>query len=193
MDLPLCQIRLVTGFNPLHLQTFFQAHLQRLIPTKRVTVSTGVYGDLAGTLARSDTIFDMYAVALEWSDLDPRLGFRQLGGWGHKELTDIVTDVKAKLVAIRTSLESLPGHFPVALSLPTLPLPPIFPTPSWQICEAELRLRLAAEELALWTTGRSNIRLVNLKVNQSDLRSPQVFDFKGELMGWVALCYVSRR
>ena len=183
LDFPLCQVRLVTGFNPLHLQTFLHAHLQRLTPTKRVVVSTGVYGDLVGTLARMQTsAFDMCAIAMEWSDLDPRLGFRQLGGWGHRELTDIVADTKAKLAAIRTSLESLPDHFPVALSLPSLPLPPVFHTPSWQICEAELRLRLAADELALWITGRRNIRLVNLKVNQTDLRSPQVFDFKGELM-----------
>jgi FkbH-like protein len=183
VELPLCQIQLVTGFNPLHLQTLFQAHLQRLLPTKRVIVSTGVYGDLAGTVARlQNSALDMCAIALEWSDLDPRLGFRRLGGWGHQEVADIVADAKAKLVAIRTSLESLPDHFPVALSLPILPLPPVFHTPSWQICAAELCLRLAADELALWTTGRANIRLVNLRAHQTNLRSPQVLDFKGELI-----------
>jgi len=42
-SLPPTQVLLVTGFNPLHLQTFFPAHLQRQIPKSRVNISTGVY------------------------------------------------------------------------------------------------------------------------------------------------------
>ena len=183
VDLPLCRVRLVTGFNPLHLQTFLQAHLQQRIPASRVVVSTDVYGDMTGALARVQTsTAEMCAIALEWPDLDPRLGFRQLGGWGHKELTDIVVDAQSKLVAIRKSLESLPDHFPVALSLPTLPLPPVFHTPSWQLSEAELHLRHAVDELALWAAGRPNIGLVRPQGQQMDVRSSRAFDFKGELL-----------
>jgi len=175
-DLPLRQIRLVTGFNPLHLQMFLQAHLQQLLPKSRVLVSTDVYGDLDGALQRLQTpLADMCAIALEWPDLDPRLGFRQLGGWGPRELTDVVVDVQKRLLGIRDSLESLPSHFPVALSLPTLPLPPVFHTPSCQLSEAEIHLRQAADKLALWAASRPNMRVVRLQ-------SPPAFDFKGELM-----------
>ena len=183
MDLPLSQVRLVTGFNPLHLQTFLQAHLQQRIPASRVVVLTDVYGDMTGALARiRPAVLDMCAIALEWSDLDPRLGFRQLGGWGHKELADILGDAQAKLAAITESLASLPDRFPVVLSLPTLVLPPVFHTPSWQFCEAEIRLLQAANELALWAHGRPNIRLVRPRSQQMDVCSPQAFDLKGELM-----------
>src|SRR5260370_11600191 len=138
---------------------------------------------MTGALARVQTsTAEMCAIALEWPDLDPRLGFRQLGGWGHKELTDIVVDAQSKLVAIRKSLESLPDHFPVALSLPTLPLPPLFPTPSWQLSESELHLRHAVDELALSAAGRPNIRFVRPQGQEMDARSPHASDFKGELV-----------
>jgi len=182
-DLPLSQVRLITGFNPLHLQTFLQAHLQQRISVRRVVVSTDVYGDMTGALARiRPSLLDMCAIALEWPDLDPRLGFRQMGGWGHKELADIIGDAKAKLAAIRESLASLPDHFPLALSLPTLDLPPVFHTPSGQLCEAEIRLRHAVNELGLWAISRANIRLVRPQRQQIDADSAPAFDFKGELM-----------
>jgi FkbH-like protein len=175
-DLPLCQVRLLTGFNPLHLQAFLQAHLQQLLPKSRVLVSTDVYGDLAGALMRLQaSLPDMCAIALEWPDLDPRLGFRQLGGWGPGELADVVVGAQERLLAIRKSLESLPGHFQMALSLPTLALPPVFHTPSCQLSESEIHLRKAADELALWAAGRPNMRVVRLP-------SSPAFDFKGEVM-----------
>jgi FkbH-like protein len=186
-DLPLCRVGLATGFNPLHLQTFLQAHLQHRMPASRVVVSTDVYGDLTGALARVQaSTIDMCAIALEWPDLDPRLGFRQLGGWGYRELADIAVDAQSKLIAIKESLERLPDHFPVALSLPTLPLPPVFHTPSWQLSGVEIGLRRAADDLALWAAGRPNLRVVRPQSQPTsqliDVSSPQTFDFKGELM-----------
>lgn len=182
-DLPLIQVRLVTGFNPLHLQTFLQAHLQQRISASHVVVSTDVYGDMKGALARvRSSLLDMCAVALEWPDLDPRLGFRQMGGWGHKELADIIENTQANLGAMRESLASLPDHFLLALSLPTLNLPPVFHTPSGQLCEAELRLHHSVNELGLWATSRTNIRLVRPQRQQIHAGPPQAFDFKGELM-----------
>jgi FkbH-like protein len=154
-------------------------------------VLTDVYGDAIGALARvqssdagigPDIGADMWAIALEWPDLDPRLGFRQLGGWGHKELADIVAGVQLKLVSVRESLEMLPDHTPVALSLPMLALPPVFHTPSWQLSEAEIRLRQAVDGLALWAVGRPKLRLARAHSEPTDGRSTQAFDFKGELM-----------
>jgi FkbH-like protein len=183
LDLPVCEIRLVTGFNPLHLQTFLHAHLQQRIGTRRVSVSTDVFGDLTGALTRIDpSQLDMCAIALEWPDLDPRLGFRQLGGWGHKELADIIEDAQAKLSYIRTTLAQMPDPFPVALSLPTLDLPPVFHTPSWQLSEAEVRLRQAMNNLALWASTRPNVRFVRPQGDALAANSAPAFDFKGELM-----------
>jgi FkbH-like protein len=153
-----------------------------------VLVSTDVYGDMTGALARVlGSTADMCAIALEWQDVDSRLGFRQLGGWGPKELANIVVGVQSKVVAIKEALESLPTHLPIALSLPALALPPVFHTPPWQLSEAEIRLRQAAGELALWASGRANIRLVRQHRQQRedqavDVCSPQAFDFKGELL-----------
>jgi FkbH-like protein len=181
--LPPCRVLLVTGFNPLHLQTFFHAHLQRLLPTSRVRVSTGVYGDLAGTLARIQTsTLDMCAIALEWPDLDSRLGFRQLGGWGPRELADCVVSAQSKFLAIRSSLEAVPNHVALAVSLPTLALPPVFHIPSWQLGEPEMRLRHAAGEFALWAAGRPHIRFVNAPRPGMDVPSAQAFNFKAELL-----------
>ncbi|MBZ5721307.1 MAG: HAD-IIIC family phosphatase [Acidobacteriia bacterium] len=179
---PTCRVLLVTGFTPLHLQTFLHAHLQRLLPTKQLVVSTGLYGDLAGTLFRFESsTADMCAVALEWPDLDPRLGFRQLGGWGPKEIADILVCTESKLITIRESLAAVPSHVPLAFSLPTLALPPVFHTPSWQLSAAELRLRHALGEFALRISEKSNIRLINAHRQQAEPPA-QVFDFKGELL-----------
>lgn len=181
--LPPCQALLVTGFNPLHLQTFFHAHLQRLVPARRVHVSTGAYGDALGTLASLQaSSLDMCAVVLEWPDLDTRLGFRQLGGWGPRELADCVAGVQAKFLAIRKSLEAVQDNIPIAVSLPTLALPPVFHTPSWQLSEPDICLRQAADQFALWAADKPNLRVAHVPSLQANVPSAQAFDFKGELL-----------
>ena len=177
-NLPLLQVQLVTGFNSLHLQTFLQANLQLRTSTKRATVMTNIYGDLTGSLKRIPTpLLDGCAIALEWPDLDPRLGFRRLGGWGPKELADVIRDVQTRLLEIEDSLTNLPANLPVVLSLPTLDLPPVFHTPAHQLSEAEVQLRQVVNELSFWASGRPNIKLVH------PMGDPQHrFDFKGELI-----------
>jgi FkbH-like protein len=165
------------------LQTFLQAHLQRLLPTKQLVVSTRLYGDLAETLfGIESSTADMCAVALEWPDLDPRLGFRQLGGWGPREIADILVGAESRLVTIRESLAAVPSHVPLAFSLPTLALPPIFHTPSWQLSAAEIRLRNAVGELALRISEKPNIRFINAHSQQVAEPPAPIFDFKGELL-----------
>src|SRR5207245_11810232 len=75
-------VLLVCGFTPIHLQHFLTACLQLSLPEYKPFVRTGLYGDLLGTL-RSAAAEDLDAVAivLERPDLDPRLGYRSLGGW----------------------------------------------------------------------------------------------------------------
>jgi FkbH-like protein len=170
---------LATGFNPLHLQPFLHAHLQRLLPARKVVVSTGLYDDLAGTLARIEpSTLDMSAIALEWPDLDRRLGFRHLGGWGPRDLVDIVASAEARLLAIRESLQMVSQDIPLAVSMPTLELPPMFHTPSIQLCEAEARLQRAVDDLALWASVRPNIRFGKVH----GVPSEPAFDFKGEIL-----------
>ena len=190
-DLPLCNVLLGTGFNLLHLKPFFHAHLQRLLPTNKVVVSTGPYDDLAGTLARIETsAADMSAIAIEWPDLDRRLGFRHLGGWGPKELADIVAGVESKLLAIRENLEAAAKCIPLAVSMPTLDLPPVFHTPSWQLCAAEARLLHAVAEFNLWAGAKRNIRLA--KIHNATVVAPSqpAFDFKSEIQA--GLPYTTR-
>ena len=120
---------LACGFTPLHLTTFLAAHLQRCLPASRVEVKTGLYGDLAGNLERISGC-DAAAVAIEWQDLDPRLGYRSLGGWGPSEVTDIATTVPASLARLASAIRRAPA-VPFAICLPTLPLPPAFVAPGF--------------------------------------------------------------
>ena len=91
------RVGLVCGFTPLHIQTFLNAHLQLVLPESRVEVSPGLYGDFwgnLGSLERAD--YDAFAVVMEWSDLDPRLGFRSLGSWAPSALADILGNARAR-------------------------------------------------------------------------------------------------
>ena len=49
------------------------------------------------------------AVICEWYDLDPRLGFRRLGGWVPSLQKDIFTNVEIGLTRLRASVERLAG------------------------------------------------------------------------------------
>src|ERR1700756_2601269 len=83
-DLPDFNVVLACGVTPLHLQNYLAAHLQRARPDRKIRVSAGLFGDLPGTLEQlADKKLQAAALVIEWSDLDPRLGYRQLGGWGH--------------------------------------------------------------------------------------------------------------
>jgi len=72
-------VMLACGFTPLHLRAFLCAHLQQRLPQRSVRVGAGLYGDLLGTLERiSGESVQAVAIALEWPDLDPRLGIVRL-------------------------------------------------------------------------------------------------------------------
>jgi FkbH-like protein len=153
------------------------------LPSRQVLVSAGLYGDLRGTLSQvSASTPDMVASVLEWPDLDPRLGFRHLGGWGPNELNDILQTVDLRLRDFRDVLERIPNHVQLAISLPTLPLPPVFYTPACQLGSQEQRLSQAVMEFGAWALDRKGVRLVNPRY-LSHLSPPaQRFDFKGDLL-----------
>src|SRR5438067_893888 len=73
---------LACGFTPLHLQTFLAAELRLLQGDCRVATQTGLFGDLVGNITKAQRSgVNALLVAIEWADLDPRLGTRSLGGW----------------------------------------------------------------------------------------------------------------
>src|SRR5436305_2800292 len=87
-------VGLACGCTANHLQVFLTAHLRTLFPDRQVTVRAGLYGDCLGNLDRfRPSSLDGLAVVLEWSDLDPRLGLRQTGGWSPQQLPDILASV----------------------------------------------------------------------------------------------------
>ena len=127
-------IALVCGFTPLHLQTFLHAQLLEFFPEHRVDIQTGLFGDISGSLKRlQEQPVTAVALVLEWQDLDARLGIRQLGGWSPRTLEDIAGQVQLRLSQLRFLLENLNRSVSLVVSLPTLPLPPLFFTSGWQI------------------------------------------------------------
>lgn len=182
-EAPVFRAQLACGFTPLHLATFFAAHLQRRLPDRRVEVSGGLYGDLAGTLERLPRAeHRAAAVALEWPDLDPRLGVRQLGGWSPRDFPEILANAAARLDWMQALLECAANRFPVALSLPTLPLPPVSFTTSAQAGEFDLRLREMLFGFASRAAERNGLRLAHPQ--ELDRISPpeRRFDLKAELL-----------
>jgi FkbH-like protein len=176
-------VALACGFTPLHVQTFLAAHLQQRLADRQVTVSPGLYGDLLGTLASlKGAAVDGAALPLEWEDLDPRLGYRGAGDWGAPALPGILSDAMAMLDRIAAALEEIRAEIPIAVSLPTLPLPPIFHTAGWQAAEAELALERKVAEFASRIVRRGGCSLVNSARLAEDSPPAGRFDFQSDLL-----------
>jgi FkbH-like protein len=159
---PPFSVLLACGFTPLHLKTFFSARLKLAHPSRNVRIATGLYGDLAGSLERAATEqYHGVGVVLEWADLDARLGLRQFGGPGDWDLDDIDQMVVRSLARIEKALQRLARTSPLALSLPTLPLPPLFLQSGWQEGAAEVTLRRHVDELACCLARVTSVRLVH--------------------------------
>ena len=138
---------LVCGFEPLHLKTFFRAHLFERLPAGDVEVHNGVYGDLPGNLAiAAESPAIGAAVVLEWSDIDPRLGLRSSGGWSEDIKPDILFSAQQCYAYVETALRKLVSRMPAVVVPPSLPLLPIGSTVQAQasIMELELEQQLAA-------------------------------------------------
>ncbi len=155
-------VALVCGFTPLHLETFLTAHGRVRIPAAGIKLDTGLYGDLPGNLARLQSTSPMEtALLIEWSDLDPRLGFRTAGGWGIDTQNDIVSTVGQTLKRLTASLDGLAKRAVIAVSAPTLPLPPLGSTVLTQASRFELRLRQLVDDFLLNCAEFPGVRVVN--------------------------------
>ena len=178
---PVFRAILACGFTPLHLATFFAAHLQARFPDRRVSVASGLYGDLIGNITRLESE-DAAAVVVEWLDLDPRLGYRRLGGWRPSQLGEIVQGCEAALADLETALERAAGRVPLAVAFPALPLPPAFMPPNCRASAEALRLRAAVSFCAERLAGRRGVAVTNPE--ELDRQSPLAgrFDLKSDLL-----------
>ncbi len=112
-----------------------------MAPDREISIHTGLFSDCLGNLKRLlKSPLDAVAIVIEWDDLDPRLGLRQLGGWGPTIQTDIVTNVEARWDRFLEAIIDAANQCPVALCLPTLSLPPISFQPRAQGGTFELEL-----------------------------------------------------
>ena len=173
---------LACGFTALHMQTFLAAHLQQRLPGRRVAISTGLYGDLAGTLNALRDPRDVHAVAiaLEWFDLDPRLGYRGEGNWGPSAMGDVAAVARLMLGRIAAAIEAIPSGIPVAVSLPTLPATPVFHTPGGRLAEMELELERSMLEFAARAARRC--ALVNRERLALESAPAARYDLKSDLL-----------
>ncbi len=164
-------LALACGFTPLHFKTFLAAQLTERTSSGRVDVQVGLFGDLPSTLRRLvEIVPDGVAVPLEWSDLDPRLGFRATHGWRSSRSADIFSSVQLRLRELSALLAELSQRTTVAMSLPTLPLPPMFKPPRGMVDPLALELRSQLAEFAAELSRTSTVRIVDSQ--QLDLLSP---------------------
>lgn len=175
-------IFLECGFTPLHLKTFLAAHLRLSFPKDRIEIRTGLYGDLAGNLERLQPSGNTtVCVVIEWSDLDPRLGIRSLGGWGFKEIPDIVESAHRQCERLTNLIKRVADSLPICVTTPTLPLPPMFTTRGGQSHHLECQLREIAASLATSLSAYGQVRLLNLQRLDELSSLGQRFDAKSEI------------
>jgi FkbH-like protein len=174
---------LACGFTPLHLQNFLSAYLRQLFPENRVEIKTGLFGDLAGSLERLDAkTLDGLTVAMEWSDLDSRLGIRELGGWQVSDVHEVISSVDRQLARLQRALKTAARSVPVVVSLPTLPLPPLFYTPPNINSAEKTKLLLSLAKFAAHLSGEPGIRILDSQALDSESPPAARFDIKSEIL-----------
>ncbi|MFO0893146.1 MAG: HAD-IIIC family phosphatase, partial [Isosphaeraceae bacterium] len=182
-DSPGFSVSLACGFTPLHLQTFLAAHLQqRLGRSRKVVVQAGLYGDFLGNLERPHSEgTNLAVVVLEWPDLDPRLGLRQLSGWKPEDCRDVVATVALGIERCERAITRLGEDLPVVAAMPSLPIPPFsyFPGEVMGPFEAELRASVAL--MAARLSRLSRVKLISPQRLDSLSPLPQRHDVTSDL------------
>ena len=177
------KVCLACGFTPLHLQPFLTAELRTRFPGQKVRVSTGLFGDLIGNIERLDpSRIDALVLIIEWSDLDPRLSVRRLGGWAQTDLDDIIHTAESAAARLRQIIARVAEAVPTVVSMPTLPLPPMFWTPPDLAGTQELHLRQVVAALAVSLSQVPGVRIVNTQRLTEASPEAQRFDVKSEVI-----------
>lgn len=176
------RVFLATGFEPLHLSSFLSAHLRQRLAGRPVLVEAGMFGDLFGNVDRLAASHCFAgAVALEWEDLDLRLGLRRLGGWGPAGLVEAVASVKQRVNDLLPLLEKTAAVKPLAMCLPTLPLPPVSYQAGAQAGEMVLRVQETLAVFATQAARISNLKVVNPQTIGAGSPMAERRDVKSEL------------
>jgi FkbH-like protein len=154
---------LACGFTPLHLQTFIAGHLRAQKEEPLIELSSGLFGDLCGSIERLDSsIFDLLVVVVEWNDIDPRLGFRALGGWRPSDMLGILESARLAVARLERALTKIAGQIPATVvCMPTLPLPPMFATRPLQAGFFEAELHRAVAALAASVSRLPGLRMLS--------------------------------
>ena len=148
-----------------------------------MSVREGLYGDLAGTLERaSGQSYHAAAIVLEWPDLDARLGYRSAGQWRLAATGDILKSVAGALARISAAIGNMDRSVRIALSLPSLPLPPLFHTAGTQASEAELELSCQLAAFASQVAQRGGLAVVNAQRLAEESPLAARFDLKSDLL-----------
>jgi FkbH-like protein len=159
---PESKIFLGCGFTPLHLQTFLAAELRALFSENRISVKTGLFGDLHGNIERLEPAgVDSLAVVIEWGDLDPRLALRTLGGWRPADLSDIVESAIRTAARLQRALTETSRHVHTVVCMPTLPLPPMFVPRPDQAGYLEMQLRQSVASFLMSLSQQPGLRIAN--------------------------------
>jgi FkbH-like protein len=173
---------LACGFTPLHLQTMLAAQIQVSFPSRRVQVQTGSYGDLLGAIdAIAKTKVEFAAVVLEWPDLDPRLGIRYPTGWRPAELPDILEATTRRLALLEQALKRASSAIPIAVALPTLPLPPVGYVQTSSASLFQLRLQESLGSFAVRLSEGTDVRFVSQQCLDQKSPPAERWDVKGDL------------
>jgi len=156
------RVDLICGFTPLHLRTFLAAELTSHYEAGSVDVRIGLFGDLPGSLQQSVAEPpDSAVLILEWTDLDPRLGYRSSGGWRPDRMADIVDCAGIRLSQLEHPLTRLSQNTSLAVCLPTLELPPMFPSPNGLADHASLKLQSLIADFAVRLSEVATIRILD--------------------------------
>ena len=113
---------------------------------------------------------DGAAIVLEWSDFDPRLGLRSLGSWDPEVTEDLLNNARQFATFLCAVLRSMPVKFPVSLSSPTLPLPPVTHYPSWHSNKFDLSLKQCVASMLVSISELQNVHIISS--DRLDISSP---------------------
>ena len=174
-------VQLACSFTPLHLKTFLAAHLQKAVSSRRVIVKEGIFGDVIGTLEQTSPDAAV-ALVLEWGDVDPSLKYREGRVWGATLQADLLKTAHLMLSRIEWAITRLPEQTTIVVSLPTLPLLPIFHQPTWQASQAELLLKQELTSFAVRIAERKNVHLLSESWLNECSPPAGRFDLKSDLL-----------
>ncbi len=175
-------VQLLCGSMPLHVTAFLRARLQLRFPDARVQVTSGLFGDLDGNIARaSGTASDGAVTLVEWSDLDPRLGFRASARWSSDALADIAVQIAERCERLEQRLLDLSRTMPVVVVGPGLPLPQLPPTPPTRSSQFELQIDARVGDLLRRLAAIDAVCVVNNRLLASLSPPDARYDFAADL------------